>query len=112
LFLVIPVSKQPLQNRKEIIDKRTKLKRKESFLFSGSTVIHIKSNVQCRGAVVSIGFSTSKGELFRSILYPRVIPFKMVSDSYRVLAALAVIAAIGAVQRVCDAYVPHTKYIV
>ncbi|KAI8928106.1 hypothetical protein BC831DRAFT_434466 [Entophlyctis helioformis] len=42
--------------------------------------------------VIATGFSSSKGELFRSILFPTHIDFKFNRDSYKFLCALGLVA--------------------
>jgi len=42
-----------------------------------------------------LGFSTSKGELVRSILFPKPVDFKFSQDGMKFIGCLAVIAAIG-----------------
>lgn len=46
-------------------------------------------------AVYSSGFSTSKGELVRSIMYPKPADFKFERDTYIFVGVLAVIAGMG-----------------
>lgn len=65
-------------------------------LHSGSTVTQLREGgCPIRGVVLSTGFSTDKGELFRSIMYPKPISFAFVRDSYRYLSLLAVLAVIA-----------------
>ena len=44
---------------------------------------------------VSLGFSTAKGELVRSILYPKPVDFRFNRDSYKYVGVLASIALVG-----------------
>lgn len=46
-------------------------------------------------AAYSSGFSTSKGELVRSIMYPKPADFKFERDTYIFVGVLAVIAGMG-----------------
>ena len=41
------------------------------------------------------GFSTAKGELVRSILYPRPLDFKFYKDSMKFIGFMFMIASIG-----------------
>jgi len=41
------------------------------------------------------GFSTSKGELVRSILFPKPVDFKFSQDGIKFVGCLAIIAVIG-----------------
>lgn len=45
--------------------------------------------------VVSTGFSTEKGQLVRSILYPKPTDFKLYRDAYLFLLCLVGVAGIG-----------------
>ena len=45
--------------------------------------------------ILFIGFSTSKGELVRSILFPKPVDFKFSQDGIKFIGCLAVIAVIG-----------------
>ena len=45
--------------------------------------------------VIVSGFMTSKGELVRSIMFPKPVDFKFSQDTYKFIAALALIACIG-----------------
>jgi len=42
-----------------------------------------------------LGFSTSKGELVRSILFPKPVDFKFSQDGMKFVGCLAIIAVIG-----------------
>jgi len=41
------------------------------------------------------GFMTSKGELVRSIMFPKPVDFKFSQDAFKFIGALAIIACIG-----------------
>ncbi|KAF0700990.1 Aste57867_8436 [Aphanomyces stellatus] len=98
----IPVTKQHVTNLLDSVQQVSKT----ALLFSGSTVLRAKGDVYA--VVTRTGFSTSKGELFRQILYPDVIPFQMVTDSYRYLAALSLVAALTSMQRIYDGIQDHS----
>lgn len=42
-----------------------------------------------------LGFSTAKGELVRSILFPKPVDFKFNNDTYKFIGVLAGIAVVG-----------------
>lgn len=42
-----------------------------------------------------LGFSTAKGELVRSIMFPKPVDFKFSQDSFKFIGCLAAIAVIG-----------------
>lgn len=51
--------------------------------------------LQVLAVVVRTGFSTAKGELVRSILYPRPLDFKFYKDAMKFIIFLFFIASIG-----------------
>lgn len=42
-----------------------------------------------------IGFNTAKGDLIRSILFPKPVDFKFYNDSLKFIGFLAIIASLG-----------------
>ncbi|KAJ8531703.1 hypothetical protein ON010_g14258 [Phytophthora cinnamomi] len=105
----IPVTKQALAATDAAFAVNAKLKttHRESVLFAGSTVLELahssstqgsrdETKASTRGVVLSAGFSTSKGELFRTILFPTPLQLakRLESDSYRFMGALSILALI------------------
>jgi len=72
---------------------------KRHTIFAGTQVIQTRfyGDQQVLAVVVRTGFQTSKGELIRSILFPRPMDFKFYRDSVRFILVLFSIAAIGMV---------------
>ena len=70
---------------------------KRHTLFAGTTVIQTRyyGCARVKAVVTRTGFSTSKGELIRSILYPKPIGFKFYKDSMNFILVLFVIALLG-----------------
>ncbi|XP_023338513.1 probable cation-transporting ATPase 13A3 isoform X5 [Eurytemora carolleeae] len=68
-------------------------------IFAGTHVIQTRfyGDQEVVAVVVRTGFLTSKGELIRSILFPRPMDFKFYRDSVRFILVLFCIAAIGMV---------------
>nr|XP_022902834.1 probable cation-transporting ATPase 13A3 isoform X1 [Onthophagus taurus]XP_022902836.1 probable cation-transporting ATPase 13A3 isoform X1 [Onthophagus taurus] len=66
-------------------------------LFCGTHVIQTRyfGGEKVLAVVIRTGFSTAKGGLVRSILYPPPVDFRFEKDSYRFVALLACIAGIG-----------------
>lgn len=93
----------PAGNGDLTIDASIKTKAKECVLFAGSTVLAVKADNSTRGVVLATGFSTSKGELFRSILYPKPINFRIERDSYIFLCALSFVALLAFIKRLVQA---------
>ncbi|XP_064471519.1 polyamine-transporting ATPase 13A3-like [Ornithodoros turicata] len=76
-----PVSKVPVSaddNYVSTVDKK-------SILFNGTTMLHSRNtdNKKVKAIVYRTGFSTLKGELVRSILYPKPVNFKLYTDLIR-----------------------------
>ncbi|KAL8003389.1 putative P-type ATPase, HAD superfamily, P-type ATPase, transmembrane domain superfamily [Plasmopara halstedii] len=114
----IPVTKQALaaSNVSALVNINLKTTHRESVLFAGSTVLELahsnltqssrdEAKVLTRGVVLSAGFSTSKGELFRSILFPTPLQLtkRLETDSYRFMGALSVLAFILFLDRLDNA---------
>lgn len=70
-------------------------------LFSGTRVIQTRYDKgQVLAVVIRTGFSTSKGSLVRSILYPNPIDFKFEKDSFKYVFLTACIAMLAIVYEV------------
>lgn len=70
---------------------------KRHTLFCGTQVIQTRfyAGELVKAVVVRTGFSTEKGQLVRSILYPKPTDFKLYRDAYLFLLCLVGVAAIG-----------------
>ncbi|XP_075058359.1 polyamine-transporting ATPase 13A3 isoform X2 [Mixophyes fleayi] len=66
-------------------------------LFCGTNVIQTRfyAGEPVKAIIVRTGFSTSKGQLIRSILYPKPTDFKLYRDAYLFLLCLVGVAGIG-----------------
>ncbi|XP_005527159.1 PREDICTED: probable cation-transporting ATPase 13A4 [Pseudopodoces humilis] len=76
---------------------------KKHVLFCGTEVIQTKADDRgvVKAVVLRTGFSTAKGDLVRSILYPKPMNFKLYRDALRFLMCLIAFAAIGMIYTVC-----------
>ncbi|XP_057713191.1 polyamine-transporting ATPase 13A3-like [Corythoichthys intestinalis] len=70
---------------------------KHHTLFCGSQVIQsrFRGDEPVKAVVVRTGFSTEKGQLVRSILYPKPTAFKLHRDAVHFMMCMGVVAAIG-----------------
>ncbi|XP_077572941.1 polyamine-transporting ATPase 13A3 isoform X2 [Stigmatopora nigra] len=70
---------------------------KRHTLFCGTNVIQTRfyTGELVKAVVVRTGFSTAKGQLVRSILYPKPTDFKLYHDAYLFLLCLVGVAGIG-----------------
>ncbi|KAK9884189.1 hypothetical protein WA026_005142 [Henosepilachna vigintioctopunctata] len=91
----VPVTKTALPNIKDVVYD-TKEHAKHT-LFCGTQVIQTRyiGNEKVLAVVVSTGFSTAKGSLVRSILYPPPVDFKFETDSYKFVGVMACLATVG-----------------
>ncbi|KAL1121979.1 hypothetical protein AAG570_003387, partial [Ranatra chinensis] len=96
----VPVTKTPVPNSADMSYNEREHARHT--LFCGTQVIQTRyyGNERVYAVVVRTGFSTAKGSLVRSILYPPPVDFEFERDSYRFVRILAAIAAIGVVYTV------------
>ncbi|KAF3835191.1 hypothetical protein F7725_027749 [Dissostichus mawsoni] len=78
---------------------------KRHTLFCGTHVIQTRfyTGDLVKAVVVCTGFSTAKGQLVRSILYPKPTDFKLYRDAYLFLLCLVAIAGIGFVYSIVPA---------
>ncbi|XP_053930896.1 probable cation-transporting ATPase 13A4 isoform X5 [Cuculus canorus] len=76
---------------------------KKHVLFCGTEVIQTKADDRgvVKAVVLRTGFNTAKGDLVRSILYPKPMNFKLYRDAFRFLMCLIAFAAIGMIYTVC-----------
>ncbi|XP_060069309.1 polyamine-transporting ATPase 13A3-like [Ylistrum balloti] len=96
----VPVTKTPLPNPSGsgTEDKPFSIKEHaRHVLFCGTKVIQTRyyDNQRVRAVVARTGFTTSKGELVRSILHPKPVDFKFNRDTYIFIGILAIIAGLG-----------------
>ncbi|XP_065604295.1 probable cation-transporting ATPase 13A4 [Cyrtonyx montezumae] len=76
---------------------------KKHVLFCGTEVIQTKGDDRgvVKAVVLQTGFNTAKGDLVRSILYPKPMNFKLYRDALRFLMCLIAFATIGMIYTVC-----------
>ncbi|XP_056215078.1 probable cation-transporting ATPase 13A5 isoform X1 [Falco biarmicus] len=79
-------------------------------LFCGTEVIQTKptGGGPVRAVVLQTGFNTAKGELVRSILYPKPVNFRLYRDAFKFIIGLSVIGMFGFIYTVC-VFVSHNK---
>lgn len=93
----IPVIKTAL-NSAETHDQNYNVEtHKRNTLFNGTKVMQTRNyeNKRVLALVIRTGFNTSKGELIRSILYPKPLGFKFYQDSLKFITFMFFIAVIG-----------------
>ncbi|XP_036300976.1 probable cation-transporting ATPase 13A4 isoform X2 [Pipistrellus kuhlii] len=101
----IPVTKTPLPEMDSSVPWKTQSEAdyKRHILFCGTEVIQAKgaSSRTVRAVVLQTGFNTAKGDLVRSILYPKPMNFKLYRDAIRFLLCLVGTATIGLIYTLC-----------
>lgn len=90
----VPVTKTPLPNSDLTFDAKEHARH---ILFCGTEVIQTRyfGNERVMAVVIRTGFSTAKGNMVRSIMYPPPVDFKFEQDSYKFVEVLACIASVG-----------------
>ncbi|KAI9461293.1 P-type ATPase [Lactarius psammicola] len=97
----IPVKDEDLAHWHETPDVQGDLAK--SFLYAGTKVVRIRRSVgtggpfdrPALGLVARTGFTTTKGALVRSMLFPKPMGFKFYRDSIRFIMVLSGIAGLG-----------------
>lgn len=90
----IPVTKTPPTSNDAPFEW---MSQKRHILYAGTTILQTRyyGSEKVLAKVVRTGFNTSKGELVKSILYPRPIEFRFYEDSVRFVCLLFGVAAMG-----------------
>ena len=70
---------------------------KKYFLFAGTKIIQKRSREKKKllGLVTETGFNTIKGNLIRSILYPKKMDEQFEKDSYKYIAMMSILCIVG-----------------
>ncbi|GAB1300173.1 Cation-transporting ATPase [Apodemus speciosus] len=101
----IPVTKMPLSQMTSSASwkMQSEADPRRHVLFCGTEVIQAKASgsATVRAVVLQTGFNTAKGDLVRSILYPKPMNFKLYRDAIRFLLCLVGTATIGMIYTLC-----------
>uniref|UniRef100_A0A8C0FUS8 Cation-transporting ATPase n=1 Tax=Bubo bubo TaxID=30461 RepID=A0A8C0FUS8_BUBBB len=108
----VPVTKTPLPLVESLMPWKTHSMEdyRRHVLFCGTEVIQTKATGRgpARAVVLQTGFNTAKGDLVRSILYPKPVNFKLYRDAFKFIIGLSVIGVFGLIYTVC-VFVSHGK---
>uniref|UniRef100_A0A663DQK1 Cation-transporting ATPase n=1 Tax=Aquila chrysaetos chrysaetos TaxID=223781 RepID=A0A663DQK1_AQUCH len=89
----IPVTKTPLPLVESPMPWKTHSMEdyRRHVLFCGTEVIQVKPTGRgpARAVVLQTGFNTAKGDLVRSILYPKPVNFKLYRDAFKFIVGLS-----------------------
>ncbi|CDO92419.1 unnamed protein product [Kluyveromyces dobzhanskii CBS 2104] len=69
-----------------------------SFLFNGTKIIRVRNQPgqgMALALVIRTGFSTTKGSLVRSMMFPKPVGFKFYEDSFKYIGFMTLIAMFG-----------------
>jgi cation-transporting ATPase 13A3/4/5 len=99
----VPVSKLPANEStlnsliNDSLRSQTSPNLAKSFLYNGTKIIRVRhsSNEPAMALVVKTGFSTTKGSLLRSMLFPKPTGFKFYEDSFKYIGFMTCIAFVG-----------------
>uniref|UniRef100_A0A8C6QFX6 Cation-transporting ATPase n=1 Tax=Nannospalax galili TaxID=1026970 RepID=A0A8C6QFX6_NANGA len=95
----IPVTKTPLPQTENTMPWKSHSLEdyRKHVLFCGTEVIQVKPSGQgpVRAVVLQTGYNTAKGDLVRSILYPRPLNFKLYNDAFKFMVFLACLGVVG-----------------
>ncbi|XP_007946209.1 probable cation-transporting ATPase 13A5 [Orycteropus afer afer] len=95
----IPVTKTPLPQLENTMPWKCHSLEdyRRHVLFCGTEVIQVKPSGTgpVRAVVLQTGYNTAKGDLVRSILYPRPLNFKLYSDAFKFIVFLAFLGVGG-----------------
>uniref|UniRef100_A0A673TDB0 Cation-transporting ATPase n=1 Tax=Suricata suricatta TaxID=37032 RepID=A0A673TDB0_SURSU len=95
----IPVTKTPLPHTENTMAWKSHSVEdyRKHVLFCGTEVIQVKPSGQgpVRAVVLQTGYNTAKGDLVRSILYPRPLNFKLYNDAFKFIVFLAFLGVVG-----------------
>lgn len=86
-----PVIKEHLINDKESSFSLSEIEK--HVIFSGTKVIQRRGI--CKAVVISTGFNTEKGNLIRSILYPKKLKVKFQSESVKYIILMGILGFVG-----------------
>ncbi|XP_067322244.1 probable cation-transporting ATPase 13A5 [Anolis sagrei] len=97
----VPVTKTPLPQVDNVQPwkKHSLEDHRRHVLFCGTEVIQTRhsSKGPARAVVLQTGFNTAKGDLVRSILYPKPMNFRLYKEAFLFIVGLVVIGLIGLV---------------
>ncbi|XP_018422483.1 PREDICTED: probable cation-transporting ATPase 13A4 [Nanorana parkeri] len=99
----IPVTKTPLPktDNTEPWKVHSVHDYKRHVLFCGTQVIQTKAASHVKAVVLRTGFNTAKGDLVRSILYPKPVNYKLYRDALVFLCSLIGLSLIGMIYAIC-----------
>ncbi|XP_074651974.1 putative cation-transporting ATPase 13A4 [Tubulanus polymorphus] len=90
----VPIRKTPVANDLTVYSS---VKHKCNTLFCGTQILQANGKGVVKALVLRTGFATAKGELVRSILFPKPVDIKFYEDTIKVLGISLVIGAIGSI---------------
>ncbi|XP_040205474.1 probable cation-transporting ATPase 13A5 isoform X2 [Rana temporaria] len=100
----VPITKVPLPNVDNEIPWKTYTGEncRGHILYCGTEVVKTKPNADglVKAVVLQTGFNTAKGDLVRSIMYPKPVNFKLHREVLKVLVGLIILSILGSLYSV------------
>ncbi|XP_026578052.1 probable cation-transporting ATPase 13A5, partial [Pseudonaja textilis] len=101
----VPVSKTPLPHSDNTLPWKAygRGDHQRHVLFCGTEVIQTRraGPGPVRAVVLQTGFNTAKGDLVRSILYPKPLNFRLYQQAFHFILGLAGVGVLGMIYAVC-----------
>nr|XP_060623235.1 probable cation-transporting ATPase 13A5 [Anolis sagrei ordinatus] len=101
----VPVTKAPLPQVDNVQPwkKHSLEDHRHHVLFCGTEVIQTRPSGKgpVRAVVLQTGFNTAKGDLVRSILYPKPLNFRIYREAFFFIVGLMCVAIVGLIYAIC-----------
>uniref|UniRef100_A0A803TXP3 Cation-transporting ATPase n=1 Tax=Anolis carolinensis TaxID=28377 RepID=A0A803TXP3_ANOCA len=101
----VPVTKTPLPQADNVQPwkKHSLEDHRRHVLFCGTEVIQTRpsSKGPARAVVLQTGFNTAKGDLVRSILYPKPLNFRLYKEAFFFMGGMICVAFVGLIYGAC-----------
>uniref|UniRef100_H9GB69 Cation-transporting ATPase n=1 Tax=Anolis carolinensis TaxID=28377 RepID=H9GB69_ANOCA len=101
----VPVTKTPLPQADNVQPwkKHSLEDHRRHVLFCGTEVIQTRPSGKgpARAVVLQTGFNTAKGDLVRSILYPKPLNFRIYKEAFLFIVGLIFVAIVGLIYGAC-----------
>ncbi|EAR92742.1 P-type family IC HAD ATPase (macronuclear) [Tetrahymena thermophila SB210] len=98
----VPIPKSPIGQEDESCFDYSSSDHKKFYLFDGTTIFQSKTDGQGKvlAKVIRVGYTSFKGQILRSVLYPRPTEFDFIKNSILFFAGLSVVMFIIFLARV------------
>lgn len=110
----VPISKSPINSEDDSCFDYSSSDHKKHYLFDGTTVFSTRVGIEGKvlAKVVRVGFTSFKGQILRSVLYPRPTEFDFVKNSILFFVGLSAILFVAFLSRIPKMYELDIEYTV